>query len=93
VINRNRAMLLIMLGPLEAVFLALIFASNRPRRSAEIDALMRYEIAPTRENYEAWQKEGQISQNEVTFRKGTGFVLALSDIAVMVRVYRRKRAT
>ena len=80
-----------MLGLLEVVFLALIFASNRPHRSAEIDALTRYELAPTGENYEAWQKEGQISQNEVTMRKGTGFVLAFSNIAVMVRVYRRKR--
>lgn len=80
-----------MLGILEVVFLALIFASSHPRRSAEIDALTRYEIAPTRENYEAWQKEGQISQNEVTFRKCAGFVLALSNVAVMVLVYRRNR--
>jgi hypothetical protein len=79
-----------MLGLLEVAFLALIFASNRPRRSAEIDALTRYEIAPTRLNYEAWQKEGRITQNEVTLRKGMGFVLAVSNLAVMVLVYRKK---
>lgn len=80
-----------LLGLMEVVFLALALASNRPRRSAELDALTRYGIAPTRENYEAWQKEGQISQNEVTFRKPAGFVLALGNVAVMVLVYRRNR--
>jgi hypothetical protein len=41
----------------ELVFLSWVFGSNLPRRSADIDAFMRYQGAPTERNKDLWLKE------------------------------------
>jgi hypothetical protein len=55
--TRKCAVLLVVLGFWELVFLSWVFGSNLPRRSADIDAFMRYQGAPTERNKDLWLKE------------------------------------
>lgn len=79
----KKIILLLVLGFLEVVFLSWIFASNLPRRSADIDAFMRYQVAPTEENRRLWLKQHQITENEVMRRRGLGTALALGNVFLM----------
>jgi hypothetical protein len=76
----KKAFLLVVLGLLQVVFLSLVFASNLPRRPADIDAFMRYQSAPTEESKELWLKERQNTQREVRLRVSLGVCLAVGDL-------------
>ncbi len=82
--------LLIVMGLLEIVFLSWIFASNLPRRSAEIEAFVRYQAAPTQENEKLRQQERERTQSEVTLRKSVGACLAVGNVLLVVWVARRR---
>ena len=86
----KKTVLLLVLGFLEVVFLSWTFASNLPRRSADIDAFMRYRSAPTEENKELWLKERQKTQNEVTLMTSLGICLAVGNGFLMGWVARRR---
>ncbi|PYU43974.1 MAG: hypothetical protein DMG54_10735 [Acidobacteria bacterium] len=86
----KKTVLLLVLGFLEVVFLSWTFASNLPRRSADIDAFMRYQSAPTEENKELWLKERQKTQNEVTLMTSLGVCLAVGNGFLMGWVVRRR---
>jgi len=86
----RKAILLVVMGLLEVVFLSWIFASNLPRRSADIDAFMRYQSAPTEENEKLWLQERQKTQSEVRLRKSVGACLALGNLLLIVWVARRR---
>jgi hypothetical protein len=79
----------IVMGLLELVFLSWVFASNLPRRSADLNAFARYQKAPTKENEDLWLKERQKTQNEVILRKSVGICLASGNLILIVWVARR----
>ena len=85
-----KVMLLVVLGLLEMVFLSWIFASNLPRRSADIEAFARYQTAPTQENEKLWQREREKTQSEVRLRKSVGAGLAAANVLFIVWVARRR---
>jgi|SRR5580658_9894264 hypothetical protein len=87
----RKAVLLIFLAFLEIVFLSWVFASSLPRRSADIDAFMRYQSAPTEENKQLWLNQRHITENEVTQRRGVGTALALGDLFLMGWLVRKRR--
>jgi hypothetical protein len=78
------------LGLLEVVFVSWIFASNLPRRSADLDAFRRYQSAPTEENKELWLKERQKTQSEVRLRASLGVCLAAGNLFLIGWVVRRR---
>jgi hypothetical protein len=86
----KRTILLVVLGLLEVVFVSWVFASNLPRRSADIDAFRRYQSAPTEENKELWLQERQKTQSEVGLRKSLGACLAVGNLLLIVWVARRQ---
>jgi len=86
----KKAVSLVVLGFLEVVFLSWIFASNLPRRSADINASMRYQSAPTEENKELWLKERQKTQREVRLRVSLGVCLATGNAFLIGWVARRR---
>ena len=77
------------MGLLELIFLSWIFASNLPRRSADLDALSRYQKTPTKENEELWLHERKNTQNELILRKSVGGCLALGNLILIVWVARK----
>jgi len=79
----------IVTGLLELVFLSFVFASNLPRRSADVEAFARYQSAPTKENEQLWLQERQKTQREVTLRKSAGTFLALGNLILIGWVARR----
>jgi len=85
----KKTVLLVVLGFLEVVFLSWIFASNLPRRSADIDAFMRYQSAPTEENKSLWLKEREKTQSEVRLRVSLGVCLAAGNLFLIGWVVRR----
>lgn len=86
----KKVVLLVVLGFLEVVFLSWVFASNLPRRSADIDAFMQYQRAPTEENKELWLKERQKTQSEVSLRVSLGVCLAVGNGFLIGWVARRR---
>jgi len=86
----KKTVLLVVLGLLEVVFLSWTFAPNLPRRSADINAFMRYQSVPTEENKELWLKERQKTQNEVTLMTSLGVCLAVGNGFLMGWVVRRR---
>ena len=87
----KKAVLIAVLGFLELVFLSWVLASNLPRRAAEIEALTRYENAPTEENEKLWTKERERTENEVRLRIISGVCLSIGN-AFLLRWVIRKRA-
>lgn len=87
----KKIVLLVVLAFLEVVFLSWVFASNLPRRSSDIDAFMRYQNSPTEENKELWLKERQITENEVTRRRGVGAALALGNLFLIGWLVRKRQ--
>lgn len=87
----KKTILLVVLALLEVVFASWAFASNLPRRSADIEAYRRYQSAPTEENKELWLQERQKTQTEVTLRRYTGTALAFGNLFLILRVASRKR--
>lgn len=87
----KKTILLVILGLLEVVFASRIFASNLPRRSADIEAYRRYQSTPTEENKELWLQERQKTQNEVTLRRYVGAALAFGNLVLIVWVASQKR--
>jgi hypothetical protein len=85
-----KAVLIVALGFSEIIFLSWVFASNLPRRSADIDAFARYESAPTEENKELWRKEREKTQNEVRLRVRLGACLATGNLYLIVWVAKRR---
>jgi hypothetical protein len=85
----KKTVLLVVLGFLEVVFLSWIFAANLPRRSADIDAFMRYQGAPTEENKGLWLKEREKTQSEVRLRVSLGLCLAVGNLFLIGWVVRR----
>jgi hypothetical protein len=85
----KKTVLLVVLGFLEVVFLSWIFASNLPRRSADIDAFRRYQSAPTEENKSLWLKEREKTQSEVRLRVSLGVCLAAGNLFLIGWVVRR----
>jgi hypothetical protein len=86
----KKAVLIVTLGFLEIIFLSLVFASNLPRRNADIDAFTRYQSAPTEENKELWRKEREKTQNEVRLSAALGGCLAAGNLLLIVWVARRR---
>jgi hypothetical protein len=86
----KKIVLFVVLGFLEVVFLSWAFASNLPRRSADIDAFMRYQGVPTEENKELWLKERQKTQHEVRLRVSLGACLAVGNLFLIGWVARRR---
>lgn len=86
----KKAVLLIVLAFLEVVFLSWVFASSLPRRSADIDAFMRYQNSPTEGNKALWLKERQKTQSEVTLRVTLGVCLAAGNLFLIGWVARRR---
>lgn len=86
----KKIVLTVVLGFLEIVFLSWVFASNLPRRSADIEAFTRYRNAPTEENRELWSKEREKTQNEVRLRVLLGVGLAVGNAFLIVWIARRK---
>jgi hypothetical protein len=86
----KKVVLLLALGVLEVVFLSWVFASNLPRRSADIDAFTRYRNAPTEENKALWSKEREKTQNEVRMRVSLGVFLAAGNAFLIGWIARRK---
>jgi len=86
----KKIVLLVVLGFLEVVFLSWVFASNLPRRSADIDAFMRYQGTPTEENKELWLKERQKTRNEVRLRVSIGVCLGAGNLFLIGWVARRR---
>jgi hypothetical protein len=68
----------------------LVFASNLPRRQADIDAFTRYQAAPTEENKELWRKEREKTLTEVRLREALGGCLAAGDFFLIVWVAKRQ---
>jgi hypothetical protein len=89
--TRRKEILLVVLGFLEVVFASWIFASNLPRRSADIEAFRLYQSAPTEQNKELWLKERQQTQKEVTLRVSLGICLATGNLFLIVWVARRRQ--
>jgi len=85
----KKTVLPVVLEFLEIVFLSWVFASNLPRRSADIDAFMRYQGAPTEENRDLWRKEREKTQSEVRLRVSLGVCLAVGNLFLMGWVARR----
>jgi hypothetical protein len=85
----KKTVLLVVLGFLEVVFLSWIFAANLPRRSADIDAFMRYQSAPTEENKAPWLKKREKTQSEVRLRVALGVCLAGGDLFLIGWVVRK----
>jgi hypothetical protein len=83
-------MVLGILGLLEVISLSWVLASNIPHRSADVEAFMRYQSAPTTENKELWLKERQRTQNEITVRRYLGGCLALGNALLIGCVARRR---
>jgi hypothetical protein len=86
----KKTVLLLVLGFLEVVFLSWVVASNLPRRSADIDAFMRYQSAPTEENKNLWLKEREKTQSEVRLRVSLGVCLGVGNLFLMGWVARRR---
>jgi hypothetical protein len=86
----KKAILVVALGFLEVIFLSWVFASNLPRRSADIDAFTRYQSVPTEENKERWYKEREKTQNEVRLRVVLGVCLAAGNLFLIMWVARRR---
>jgi uncharacterized ion transporter superfamily protein YfcC len=85
-----KAVFLVVMSLLEIVFLSWVFASNLPRRSADIEAFSRYQAEPTEENEKLWQQERQKTLHEVRLRKSVGACLAVGNVLLMVWVARRR---
>lgn len=85
--------ILILLVLLEVVFLSWAFASNLPRRSADVNAFMRYQNAPTEENKALWLKERQTTQSEVNLRVTLGVCLATANLILIGWVARRSKTS
>lgn len=88
----TKAVSLALLGFLEVVFLSWILANNLPRRSADINAFMQYQRAPTAENLETWLKERRRTENEVNLRRYLGGCLALGNLSLIVWIARKQKA-
>jgi len=78
------------IGVFGVVFASWAFASNLPRRSADIETFRRYQSAPTEANKQFWLQERQKTQNEVTWRKYAVVVLAFGNVFLIVWIARRK---
>jgi hypothetical protein len=89
----KKAVLIVTLGFLEVIFLSWVFASNLPRRSADIDAFTRYQSAPTEENKELWSKEREKTQNEVRLRVVLGVCLAAGNLFLIIWVAKRREVS
>ena len=87
----KKAILLVILGFLEVVFLSWILASNIPHRSADVSAYMTYQSAPTSENKDLWLKERQITQLEIKRRRYFGAFLALGNLVLIGWVARKQK--
>jgi|SRR5215469_2832505 len=85
----KKAVLIAVLGFLELVFLSWVFASNLPRRAAEIEAFTRYENAPTEENEKLWTKERETSEKEVRLRMISGVCLSIGNAFLLRWVIRK----
>jgi hypothetical protein len=81
---------LVVLAFLEIVFLSLVFASNLPRRRADIDAFWKYQNAPTEGNKQTWLKVRQETELEVRLRVFFGFCLATGN-AFLIRWVAQRR--
>jgi hypothetical protein len=86
----RKAILILVLGLVEVVLLSWIFATNLPRRSADIDAFVRYQNAPTEVNERLWLQERQKTQREVSLRKSLGACLAFGNLILIGWVARRR---
>ncbi len=87
----RRVAVILVLLVLEILFVSWALASNRTRRSSELAALTRYQQNPTAENRVLWMKEQQITNNQVSLRKGIGSVLAGTNLCLIVVVARAKQ--
>jgi len=85
----KKAVALIVLGFLEIVFLAWAIAANIPRRSADIEAFMKYRNAPTIENEHLWLKERRITEKEVMLRRSVGTCLGFANLFLIGWVARK----
>lgn len=86
----KKVVLIVTLGFLEFVFLSLVFASNLPRRHADIDAFTRYQSTPTEDNKELWRKEREKTLNEVRLRVALGACLAAGNLFLIIWVAKRR---
>ena len=86
----KKTFLLVVLALLEVVFVSWIVASNLPRRSADIEAFMRYQSAPTEQNKDLWLKERQKTESEVRLRVTVGVFLTIGNGFLIVWVLRKR---
>jgi hypothetical protein len=86
----TKTIIIVVLGFLEIVFLSWIFASNLPRRSADLEAFSLYQKVPTVENHDLWMKERLITENDLKRRRYSGTALAIGNAFLMGWLARKR---
>jgi hypothetical protein len=81
------------LGMAEIVFVSWAIASNRPRRSSEVQAVTRHVAAPTPENKKLLVREQHVTEREIGTRKLLGYSLVVANLCLIALIARRRAGT
>ena len=86
----SKVCLIVFLALLEVMLVEVIVGQVLPRRAADVDTFWKYYKTPTAENLESWRRERQKTLREVVLGKTVAGCLALGNILLIIKVFRKQ---